>query len=157
MLDQQKIISTLNWFYSLELSQVSLYNMQSKKVDDIYLKKVLQRVAEIESGHVKNIGEKIRELGGKPTFMGEVVAPLTGKIAGYMTAWPGVVTVLKADIKLEEKAMKDYRSFILKAVGDESLFELLWGNLVDEDLHTSWFASKVKEMETVKVKVVSGK
>jgi bacterioferritin len=148
-LDLQQVISRLNWFYSLEMNQVELYTMQSKQVDDIYIKHVLERVAEIEQGHVENIGEKIRELGGKPTHVGELLAPLTGKIAGFLTSWPGTLTVLKADINLEEKAMKDYRDFIIK-VGDKDLFKLLWGNLVDEDLHTAWFANKVKELEAWK-------
>lgn len=141
------MINRLNWFYSLEMNQVELYTIQSKKVDDIYIKKVLERVAEIESGHVQNIGEKIRELGGTPTLLGEMLSPVTGKIAGFLTAWPGIITVLKADIALEEKAMKDYKDFILQSGNDVNLFALLWSNLVDEDLHTSWFASKVGELE----------
>ena len=145
-LDRQQVINRLNWFYSLEMNQVDLYTMQSKQVDDIYIKKVLERVAEIEYGHVENIRDKIRQLGGKPSHLGEALAPVTGKIAGFLSTWPGTMAVLKADIALEEKAMKDYRDFIIKAGNDQDLFTLLWGHLVDEDLHTAWFANKVKEL-----------
>ena len=147
-MNQKEIINKLNWFYSLEINQVDLYTVQSKNVKDIYIKKVLERVTVIEQEHVDNISKKIKELGGKPTLLGEMVAPITGTIAGTISTWAGVIEILKIDIKLEQKAMADYKDFILK-VGDEDIFKLLWSNLIDEDLHTAWFANKVKELETL--------
>ena len=43
--------------------------------------------------------------------------------------------------------MKDYKDLILHVGEDEDLFNLLWSNLIDEDLHTAWFSNKVKELE----------
>lgn len=146
VLNRQELIDKLNWFYSLELSQVDLYTAQSKNAEDIYLRKVLERVAAIEQQHVDNLAAKIKQLGGKPTFLGERVAPITGKIMGRATAWAGMVAALKADIALEERAMRDYKEFILQAGGVADLFDLLWANLIDEDLHAAWFANKVKEL-----------
>ncbi|MBS4030590.1 MAG: ferritin-like domain-containing protein [Clostridiales bacterium] len=147
-MNNQQLIKKLNWFYSLEVNQVDLYTIQSKHTSDIYIKQVLRRVAEIEADHVKNISDKIRELGGKPTIIGENLATLTGKVAGFATGVAGTIALLKADIDLEEKAMKDYKDFILEAGPDEHLFELLWSNLIDEDLHTAWFTNKLKEIES---------
>lgn len=141
MLSQEAIILKLNWFYSLELNQVDLYYAQSKKVPDIYLKKTLERVAVIEDQHVKNISEMIRQFGGEPTIIGEYVAPITGKIAGDVIGRAGIANLLKANIALENKAMKDYRDFILRAGNNKELSELLWNNLIDEDLHTAWFSN----------------
>ncbi len=148
-MDTRQIITKLNWMYALELNQVDLYSAQSKQVSDFYLKQTLKRVAEVEQGHVKNISEKIIELGGKPTALGEAVAPVSGRVAGYLTGKAGMIMLLKADIDLEEMAMKDYKDFLLKVGGNEPLFNLLWGNLIDEDLHTAWFVNKVKELEQV--------
>ena len=148
ILDSQLLIKKLNWFYSLEVNQVDLYTMQSKHVSDIYIRQVLRRVAEIEADHVKNIGDKIRQLGGKPTIIGEKLAPLTGKVAGFATGVAGTISLLKADIALEERAMQEYKGFILTTGPDQHLFELLWGNLIDEDLHTAWFTNKLKEIES---------
>lgn len=142
-----EIIARLNWFYSLELNQVDLYTAQSKRQEDIYLQRVLERVAGIEQQHVDNIAAQIKSLGGTPTRLGDVLAPLAGQIAGKITASLGAITVLKADIKLEEKAMQDYKDFILKAGGDQDIFNLLWNNLIDEDLHTAWFTRKVQELQ----------
>lgn len=148
-METEDVIRRLNWFYMLEINQVELYRGQSRQVDDLYVKIILERVAEIEYGHVENIRQKILALGGKPTLLGETIAPLTGKAAGLVTGVAGLVSLLKADIALEEKAMKDYKAFISSAGDDGDLLELLWSNLADEDLHTAWFANKVKELEEV--------
>jgi bacterioferritin len=141
LLTEKDILKKLNWFYSLEMNQVSLYHAQSKKVNDIYLKKTLERVAVIEDQHVKNIADMINQYGGKPTGVGEFVAPLSGKVAGDIIGASGTAGLLKANIALEQKAMADYRDFILKAINHQELSDLLWSNLIDEDLHTAWFSN----------------
>ncbi|TDA69980.1 MAG: ferritin-like domain-containing protein [Clostridia bacterium] len=129
------------------MNQVDLYTAQSKRQEDIYTSRTLERVAAIEQQHVDNIAAMIKKLGANPTRLGDVIAPLTGQIAGKLLGLAGTVVTLKADIKLEEKAMQDYKTFLLHAGGHEELFKLLWNNLIDEDLHTAWFANKVRELE----------
>ncbi|HHV61351.1 MAG TPA: ferritin-like domain-containing protein [Firmicutes bacterium] len=149
-MDRNALINRLNWFYGLELEQVDLYTAQSKSVDDIYLSKTLERIAVIEQQHVDNIADKIRELGGTPAKTGDIIAPLLGVAAGKITGLIGPLAILKADIRLEEKAMRDYKDLIIKAGMDQELFDLLWANLIDEDLHTAWFANKLRELQKVK-------
>lgn len=144
---REEILARLNWFYSLELNQVDLYTAQSRQQEDIYLQRVLERVAGIEQQHVDNIAAQIKRLGGTPTKIGDVLAPVAGQIAGKVLARIGTAALLRANIKLEEMAMRDYKDFLLKAGGDRELYNSLWNNLIDEDLHTSWFASKLREME----------
>ena len=145
-MQKRETLKTLNWFYTLELNQVDLYNAQSKSVNDIYLKNVLERVADIERQHVDNIAEKIKELDAKPTVIGDVFAPISGMIAGKITSWTGLINMFKANIRLEKRAMADYKDFILRTA-DPHLFDVLWSNLIDEDLHTTWFTNKIKELE----------
>ncbi|MDX9870947.1 MAG: ferritin-like domain-containing protein [Clostridia bacterium] len=146
-MDTEQIIKKLNWFYSLEKNQVELYLAQSKRVNDIYLEKMLERASTIEQGHVENISRQIERFGGTPTLLGDVVSPILGKTGGQLTASLGVIPMLKADMLLEQKAMSDYKDFIMRVGHDEELFDLLWSNLIDEDLHTSWFAGKIEELE----------
>ncbi|GAW90930.1 ferritin-like domain-containing protein [Calderihabitans maritimus] len=149
-MDKNDLINKLNWFYSLELNQVGFYTSQSKDVNDIYIRKVLERVASVEQQHVNNIADFIKELGGKPTVVGDLLAPVSGRIAGKISGWAGIITMLKININLEQKAMADYKNLIVR-VGDKDLFDLLWANLVDEDLHAAWFSNKVKELEALEV------
>ena len=145
-MDKEQLIRKLNWFYSLELNQVELYTAQSKKVDDPYTARVLLRSAQIEDGHVQNISASIKELGGEPTSLGDILGPLSGKIAGHVIPLAGLSNMLKANIMLEQKAMADYKELLSK-VDDEGLKDLLWSNLIDEDLHTAWFKNKVQQLE----------
>lgn len=142
------IIRTLNWFYSLELNQVDLYTAQSKHFEDQYIARTLARVAVIEQQHVDNIADLIKNFGKTPTRIGDTIAPITGKVAGKAVSAAGLAATLRINIKLEQKAMEDYANFISR-VNDQDLIDLLWSNYIDEDLHTSWFAAKLKEIELV--------
>lgn len=145
-MQRDTLIAKLNWFYTLELQQVDLYTAQAQAVEDIYLTKAFTRVANIERQHVDNIAAEIKRLGGEPTKLGDVIGHITGKVAGSITGALGPVMMLKADITLEEKAMKDYKDLLLRAGDDPHLFAVLWDNLIDEDLHAAWFYNKLKEL-----------
>ncbi|MEW6662058.1 MAG: demethoxyubiquinone hydroxylase family protein [Bacillota bacterium] len=146
-MDQKKLFSTLNWFYSLELNQVDLYIAQSKQQGDIYIARALERFAMIEQQHVDNIAERIKELGFQPTSMGDVIAPIVGKMAGSAVALAGTQAMLRANIALEKKAMEDYKNLLHKVDPNQKLFNTLWHHLIDEDLHTAWMTNKLEELE----------
>jgi len=76
-----------------------------------------------------------------------VISPLLGKTAGFLSGLVGPKAILKLDITLEEKAMKDYKDLIVRIGNDPHLFDVLWDNLIDEDIHTAWFANKLRELE----------
>ncbi|KJS87767.1 MAG: cytochrome B [Peptococcaceae bacterium BICA1-8] len=122
---------------------------QSKQIKskDFYISKVLERASYIEQQHVNNIADKIKSLGKTPTSLGDVIAPILGKMSGNVVARTGLITMLKINIMLEKKAMDDYKNLIMKIEKEDDLFTLLWSNLIDEDLHTSWFSSKIQELE----------
>lgn len=150
-MDMDILISKLNWFYSLELNQVDLYYAQSKAFKGRYSGIVLERCANIEQNHVDNIGEKIKELGGKPTVLGDIISPIIGKVAGELISMTGLADTLAIDIMIEQKAMKDYNDLIEKLhqdnYGDKELIHILQHNFVDEHLHTEWFRTKIIAMK----------
>lgn len=148
-MDKTELIAKLNWFYSLELNQVDLYTAQSKTFEGSYESLVFERTAYIEQQHVDNIAAKIRELGGTPTKLGDVVSPILGSIAGKLISFAGVEHTLKANILIERKAMHDYTD-LLNLIGDEyggELKKILQLNLVDEDVHTAWFTERLADYD----------
>lgn len=149
-MDHKGLIAKLNWFYSLELNQVDFYSAQARCVKDIYLSKTLTRVASIEQQHVDNMAAWIKNLGGRPTVLGDVISPLLGKTIGYLTGALGPEKALKVGITLEEKAMQDYKNLIMR-VGEKELFNTLWDNLIDEDLHAAWFSNKLAELNKLPI------
>lgn len=153
-MNRKQLISKLNWFYSLELNQVDLYLAQSKAFKDSYESIVFERTAWVEQQHVDNIQDVIKELGGRPTRTGSLVSPLIGRFAGKAIASFGVAATLKANIMIENKAMKDYIDLI-NTVGDEfgeELERILKHNLVDEDVHTAWFRERLVDYDIMNLK-----
>ena len=148
-MDREKLISKLNWFFNLELNQVDLYTSQSRHSRDPYVKIAFERIAYIEQQHVDNIADKIKN-GGKPSKIGDVLAPILGGAAGTVISAAGLSNVLRANILIEKKAMKDYKALIhslKRTYGDIELVRLLQNNLFDEDLHTAWFQRKLASIK----------
>lgn len=148
-MDKEELISSLNWFYSLELNQVDLYLAQNKKFSEQYGGMVLERVAEIEQGHADSISTKIKELGGTPTILGEVISPIIGASLGTVLSMTGLDMALRINIKLEEKAMSDYSQLIERVEKDgespeSELCKLLKYNYIDEDLHAAVFGKLIE-------------
>ncbi|HVJ47675.1 ferritin-like domain-containing protein [Desulfitobacterium sp.] len=147
-MDKEELINSLNWFYSLETSQVELYTAQSRKFKDQYGGMVFERVAEIEQGHGDLISAKIKELGGTPTQLGEVISTIIGASMGTILSMTGLDMALRINIKLEEKAMSDYSQLIASVEKEgespeSELCKLLKYNYVDEDLHAAEFAKLI--------------
>lgn len=150
-MDQDTIISKLNWFYTLELNQVDLYKAQSKAFKGSYSGLVFERCSGIEQDHVDKLRDKIVALGGKPTVLGDVISPLVGKVAGELIAMTGLEDTLAINILLEQKAMTDYNELIKKLQqdkhSDHELMKILQHNFVDENLHTEWFRTQIIAMK----------
>ncbi|NLI93168.1 MAG: ferritin-like domain-containing protein [Peptococcaceae bacterium] len=157
-MDKEQLISRLNWFYSLELNQVDLYKSQSKAFENEYAGLVFEQLSSIEQGHVENIGIKIKELGEKPTTIGDVLSPFIGHIAGKILGSRDLPEVLKINTMIEQKAMKDYKGLIedLKNsdYGSGELIKILQNNFIDENLHTEWFKTKLSELQTVEFSLI---
>ena len=92
---------------------------------------------------------KIRDFGGKPTTLGDIISPILGSVAGKLISFAGVEDTLKANILIERKAMSDYTDLI-NTVEDEygpELKKVLQHNLVDEDIHTAWFIERLMDYD----------
>ena len=146
---EDKLIPKLNWFYNLELNQVDLYTAQSKAEKDDYISLAFKRIAYIEQQHIYNIGSLIKKLGYKPPPMADIITPIIGNILGKGLSLTGTASVLKANILIEQKAMKDYKELIhsLDRNNDKEIIQILQSNLIDEDLHAAWFANKLTEIK----------
>ncbi|AGB41441.1 bacterioferritin (cytochrome b1) [Halobacteroides halobius DSM 5150] len=142
----KKMLIWLNWFYFLEINQYELYKRQQQESKDDYIKKVLDKFATIEKEHAKKIKKEITNLGGTPTKMGNGLGRLLGSTAGSLTSLTGTVNLFRINLTLERRAIKDYRRLI-KYTDSKKLQKLLWSNLIEEDLHHSWFAHQKEELQ----------
>lgn len=151
---EETLIKKLNWFYTLEKTQVENYLAQSKAMDDKYLKSALQRVALIEEKHVDNIQGIIISLGHTPTLLGDVLSPIIGMSMGKLLGLTEITTMMKLNIKVEAKAATDYAALInqlSESGGDRGILHTLRLNMVDEDMHSSWFAHVIRYAHDLEV------
>lgn len=153
-MQREDLLAKLNWFFSLELNQVDLYMAQSRMFAGSYDSLVFERTSYIEQQHVDNIAEKIKEMGGTPTKLGDIISPILGSFAGELISLTGLENTLQTNILIEKKAMKDYTDLI-NSVGDEygeELKKILQYNLVDEDVHTAWFRERLIDHDCLDLK-----
>ena len=65
--------------------------------------------------------------------------------------------VLKINILIEQKAMRDYKELInslrRSLYSSDYLLKLLTQNFIDENLHTEWFKTKLSEIQTLEYSI----
>ncbi|MGF7185658.1 rubrerythrin [Desulfitispora alkaliphila] len=150
-MNRKQILNSLNWFLLLEKQQVELYGSQSKSTDDPYLRRYLDRFAEIEQEHVNTITKIIKSFDSKPKpyveysgfFLGEFVRLGGQAIAGHTD----VKNYLRINMLGERMAIRDYKKFI-RSVNDPTIKDALWKHLIDEELHLQWMQHRVRELTT---------
>lgn len=149
-MDKQALINRLNWFYSLEITQVEHYMIQSRYYKDEEASTAMEHFSQVEQQHVDNISAEIRGLGAEPSKVGELAAPALGFVGGNILSVSGMENALKVNIKIEEMAVSDYQNLINTLNKDgynEKLVKILQFNLLDEQLHILWFKNKLLELK----------
>ncbi|SJZ88007.1 ferritin family protein [Selenihalanaerobacter shriftii] len=150
-MNKKLLLASLNWFYTLELEQVTLYEEQHRASNDDYIKEVLKHLADVEKGHVENIKKSIRELGSEPSRVGEIIGPIFGKPFSELTTMFGTVNLFNINILLESRAAHDYYKLI-NEVKDQGLLDVLIRNSIEEDMHRSWFVEQKRQLNKKKFK-----
>jgi bacterioferritin len=107
----------------------------------------LRAAAENEQQHTNNLQGRILELNGNPSRLG-FLFQIVGSILGLVTRSLGRLFMLKTDIWIEKRAIKDYRSF-LKSVGfDEKSVGLIDRIIIDEERHVDTWENSIKILKT---------
>ncbi|WP_041605679.1 demethoxyubiquinone hydroxylase family protein [Halothermothrix orenii] len=153
-MEDSKLLKWLNWFYTLELAQTDLYLNQAKGSKDRYMARVLIKLGEIEKTHALRFSDIIVKLGGKPTRIGALFSYLSGYIPGRLTPYIGTVNLFYVNYMMETIAIRDYKGLIKKINPKrkyrKELLDILVENLIDEDLHRSWFKDRRESLLNLK-------
>ena len=108
------LISKLNWFYSLEVTQVDNYMTQSKAIEHPYISLALARFAAIEQEHVENIAAYIKNMGEEPTASGDAVSSYLGRIIGKITPLYRINEYALIQCSSGKKAKSDYKKLTIR-------------------------------------------
>ncbi len=153
-MNKNTLIKWLNWFYTLEVSQVDLYLSQAKNTEDDYIAHVLLKVAESEAKHAESFSNILNKLGSKPYKIDSLLSYIAGHVPGQITPLTGTVNLFLYNYTLESIAIADYKNLLKKIKPktelDQDLINILMSNLIDEDFHRNWFKDRRESLIRMK-------
>lgn len=129
----------------MERFATQIYRTQRRVFDEEWIVKKLNAAAENEQEHVNVLRKRILELQGNRSHIGflfQTAARILGSIAGIF----GKEFVLKVDVFVENRAIKDYGTFLNKIKFDEDTVTLINRIIADEVFHKDTWKSSIEEL-----------
>jgi bacterioferritin len=148
MKGNEKVIATLNFLLSDELTAISQYMVHSEMCANWGYEELagkIEKRAIDEMKHAEKHIARILFLEGKP-----IVTQL-----GKVTIGPDVQTMLKNDHNAEEGAIKAYNEAIKQAteLADNGTREILEDILGDEEAHIDWIEAQLDQISQMGIQV----
>jgi len=145
--DQDLVIAELQKSYSMELETVTNYLANSINLDGVRaeeIKKALAADIMEELGHARQLGERIKQLGG--FVPGSLALKLGQKALQPPADTTDVITVIEGVISAEEEAITQYNKIIRLCEGQDYVTQDLSVRLLgSEEAHRVMFQGFLKE------------
>ena len=139
-------IKALKMMYNMERLATALYKAQTRAFSEEEMLNRLAAAAANEQQHVDNLNSRIRGLGGSPSRVG-FLFQTAGAIFGFLITFAGRVFVLKTDVWIEKRAIRDYGSYMQNIQFDEDTVELLQRIVADEERHVSTWQDSIAQIK----------
>jgi len=143
--DKKELVLKLNNVLMYEHGHLGIYATQSKTIGDRQIAHVFDRFRHLEEEHAAKIRNLIVDLGGVPSLISRL-GDEGGKLLGLALQATGTIGVLKADLKIEEIAVKNYHE-LCNEIEDESIRDRMLENMIDARLMYLWLTDKITEYE----------
>jgi len=127
-------LQALRKMHNMERFAVEIYSTQIGAFSEKEIADRLRAAMANEQEHVNDLQARIGELGGSSSWLG-FLFQMAGKLLGFTSPLLGKVFLLKADIRLERRAVKDYGNFLQKVDFDEKSRVVIQENIEDEKAH----------------------
>ena len=141
-----EILRALRKMHNIERFAVEVYRTQIRAFREKEIADRLEAAMANEQEHVNDLQARIRELGGSCSWLG-FLFQTAGKLLGFTTTLLGKVFLLKADIRIERRAVKDYGNFLQKVDFDEKSRVLIQKNLEDEKAHIKRWEESIEILQ----------
>ena len=141
-----RVISSLKFMYNMERFATQIYKTQRGAFTEKEIIEKLIAAADNEQQHVNILKERILELHGTPSSLG-FIFQTAGRILGLAARGLGKLFILKADIWIEKRAIKDYRGFLSGVEFNEKSIALIERIIVDEQRHVDTWENSIKILE----------
>ena len=129
-----EVLGALRKMHSLERFAVEIYRTQIRAFPEKEIADRLKAAMDNEQEHVNDLRARIGELKGRCSWLG-FFFQMAGKLLGFASTFLGKVFALKADIRLEKRAVRDYGDLLQELDFDEKSRGLIQKNIEDEKVH----------------------
>jgi bacterioferritin len=141
-------INALNFMYNMERFATEIYRTQRRAFTEEEIIDKLNTATKNEQQHADALHRCITELNGTLSRLGALFQR-AGGFLGFVTASFGKLFVLKADIWIEKRAIKDYGAFLRKVEVDQRSVALLKKIIADEERHVKTWENCIKILKGV--------
>ena len=134
-MDENEIVRALNAVVKVEAMAVQIYRAQMWRFRG--RREIAERLIHAtvnERKHFDDLTSRVRDLGGTPSRLSPLFA-VGGWMIGFLPTLAGKVPALKLDIRVEERAVRDYQRFLNRVNFDEESRALMEKNMADEEEH----------------------
>ncbi|MFQ5996303.1 MAG: ferritin-like domain-containing protein [Dehalococcoidales bacterium] len=142
-----KILSSLRLMQRMERFATQVYRNQTRAFGEHDIADKLQRASDNEKEHADTLSKRLHELKGAPSKTG-ILFDIAGAILGFKTTLISKVFLLKTDIWIEKRAVRDYSDFLQKVDFDEETKALLSRIIEDEKKHIETWNSSIKVLKS---------
>jgi demethoxyubiquinone hydroxylase (CLK1/Coq7/Cat5 family) len=126
--------NSLHFMHCMERFATEVYRTQRGAFRKSEIADEFRAAMENEHEHAVSLRNRVIEVRGVPARMG-FLFQLTGVVLGILTRIFGKRCILRADILVEKRAIKDYDSFVSRIDFDEQTIGLLRRIIQDEEKH----------------------
>ena len=129
-----KVNRSLNWMYNMEKFATQAYRTQAPAFPEQEISRLLKEAVLNEQQHVDNLRSRILELKGAPSRLGPLFQ-IAGASFASVTRLLGKQAVMKTDVWIERRAVRDYGSFLQKVAFDDKSSGPIARIIEDEKRH----------------------
>ena len=129
-----EVLGALRQMHNIERFAVEIYRAQIRAFSEQEIADRLKAAMANEQEHVDDLQARIGALGGSPSWLG-FFFQMAGKFLGFTTTLLGKTFILKTDIRVDSRAVRDYSDFLQRIDFDEKSRSLVQKNLEDEKVH----------------------
>jgi bacterioferritin len=138
------VIRALRALVNVECMAVQIYRAQTWRFGGrpAIAEKLAHAIA-VEREHRENLGARLKDLGGAPSMLRYGYAIGGWLMMGFTPALFGKMALLRVDIWVEQKAVRDYTAFLDKTPFDEQTRALVEKNREDEKEHVRYWQDSI--------------
>ena len=137
---------SLRWMQNMEQFATAIYRAQTSAFTDKGTIDRLRAAAANEQEHADDLASCLGRLGVGPSRLGPLFR-VAGTSLGVFTTFLGKALLLKANVRVEKRAIRDYGQYLQRVAFDGETVDLLHRIIEDEKRHVATWQSCIRGLK----------